>query len=317
MNATLTDRYIDATIRSLPAETQQDVREELSASITDAVEARVEQGEDLVAAERAVLTELGDPAALAAGYAERPLHLIGPHHYLAWLRLLRTLLLIIPPIAMVGAGLAHALTGAGVGTVIGEAIGIGLSAAVHLCFWVTLVFVVLERTGVESRTTWDVDQLPEKRENGTGRSDLIASLVFLAIALGALAWDRLRGLTVVDGEVLPVLDPALWPAGILPLLALILLEAVLAIVIHRRGRWSVGAAVANTAIAVGVAGWTLTLLARDQLLNPELVDRLSPAGGSDPGVLGVVGVVLVILVLAIAAWDVVDGWVKTTRDRRR
>lgn len=317
MPSTYTSRYIDATARSLPADLQEDVREELAASIADAVEARLEQGEDPAAAERAVLTELGDPAALAAGYADRPLHLIGPRYYLTWLRLLKTLVIIVVPLATLGAGIAHALAGAAPETVIGEAIGIGLSVAVHLFFWVTLVFVVLERTGTEPGTTWDVDQLPEERSTGTGRSDLIASLVFLAIVLGALLWDRLRGLTVVDGEILPVLDPALWPVGILPLLGFIVLEAVLAIVIFRRGRWDIPTAVVNTLLAAGFAAWSLTLLGQDRLVNPELVEGLSREGGVAPGTLGVVGVLLTVFILVIAAWDTVDGWIKTARDRRR
>src|SRR5690625_6334720 len=57
---------------------QDDVRAELTTSITDAIDARTEQGEDPETAERAVLTELGDPAVLAAEYVDRPLHLIGP-----------------------------------------------------------------------------------------------------------------------------------------------------------------------------------------------------------------------------------------------
>ena len=67
MSATLTERYISATIRSLPAESQEDVRAELAASIADAVEARTEQGEDPGAAEHEVLTGLGAPAGGAAG----------------------------------------------------------------------------------------------------------------------------------------------------------------------------------------------------------------------------------------------------------
>ena len=46
-------------------------------------------GQDPATAEREVLTELGNPAQLAARYADRRLQLIGPTYYLAWLRLLK------------------------------------------------------------------------------------------------------------------------------------------------------------------------------------------------------------------------------------
>lgn len=317
MTSTLTTRYIDATARSLPADLEQDVREELTASIADAVEARIEQGEDPAAAERAALTELGDPAILAAGYTDRPLHLIGPRYFLTWKRLLTTLMIVVVPLATIGSAIAHVLTGTSIENVIGEAIGIGISAAMHLFFWVTIIVVILERTGADTGTTWDVDQLPEERGTGTGRSDLIASLAFLAIAVGALFWDHLRGLTVVDGEILPVIDPALWPTGILPLFAIILLEALFAVAIFRRGHWDIPSAVLNTLIAAGFAGWALTLLGQGRLLNPALLERLSEKGEQVQGAVGVTGALLVAFILLIALWDIIDGWVKTARHRRR
>ena len=115
MTTSLTERYISATITSLPPDAQDDVRAELEGSIADAIEARLDQGEDPDDAEREVLTELGDPAALAAGYADRPLHLLGPRYYLAWKQLLRILLMIVPVCAVVGVALAQVIAGASVG----------------------------------------------------------------------------------------------------------------------------------------------------------------------------------------------------------
>ena len=105
--ATLTERYISATIRSLTPEVQDDVRAELQASIADAIDAKLEQGETPSAAERAVLSELGDPGILAAGYADRPLHLIGPKYYLVWGRLLKLLLWIVPACVFGGVAVSY------------------------------------------------------------------------------------------------------------------------------------------------------------------------------------------------------------------
>ncbi|WP_270408386.1 permease prefix domain 1-containing protein [Brachybacterium paraconglomeratum] len=317
MSATLTERYISATIRSLPAESQEDVRAELAASIADAVEARTEQGEDPEAAEREVLTGLGDPAVLAAGYADRPLHLLGPRYYLTWRRLLILLLWIVPACALVGVGLSQALIGADTGTIIGQAISTALTAAVHVTFWTTLVFVVLERTGADTAETWSVEDLPEPKETGTGRADLIASLVFLGLVLAALGWDRLIGLVRIEDDWLPVLHPGLWPLWTLLLVAIVLAEMVHAIVLHARGRWSTGLAVANTVLALLFAGWALALFANDLLLSPELLQLARTVGDIDAQSMHALGVILVVSILAVAAWDVVDGWLKTLRDRRR
>jgi len=317
MPATLTERYISATVRSLPPESQEDVRAELAASIADAVEARLDQGEEPEVAEREVLTGLGDPAVLAAGYADRPLHLLGPRHYLTWRRLLILLLWIVPACALVGVGLSQALIGAGVGTIIGQAISTALTAAVHVAFWTTLVFVILERTGADTGERWSVDDLPEPKETGTGRADLIASLVVLGLVLAALAWDRLIGLVRIEGDWVPVLHPGLWPLWTAVLVAIVLGEAVHAVVLHARGRWSTGLAVMNTVLAVAFVSWALTLFGNGRLLNPELLELARTVGGIDAEAMHTLGVILVLSILVIAVWDVIDGWVKTRRDARR
>ncbi|MFD6817091.1 MULTISPECIES: permease prefix domain 1-containing protein [Microbacterium] len=324
MTATLTERYISATIRSLPPETQGDVRAELEASIADAVEARIDLGEDPQEAERAALTALGDPGALAAGYADRPLHLIGPRYYLAWWRLLKLLLMIVPVCALGGVALGQTIAGAPVGEVISSAVLATGGTILHVCFWTTLVFVILERSGTDAGMKWDVDQLPEASDDGVGRNELIASLVFLGLAVGALLWDRFRGFVVVDGEALPILDPGLWPWGIGVLFLLIVAEAVFAIVVYRRRGWSTALAVVNTVLAVAFLAWTLTLLLTGDLVNPDFLAHIVAAGGdgfaagdaeaADEG--GIFRILAVLLGFGIAlgvGWDIVDGWRKARR----
>ena len=79
-------------MRSVPDKQRDDLAAELRASIADDIDARIDAGEPAADAERAVLSELGDPDKLGAGYAERPLWLIGPRYYLQWRRLVTLLL---------------------------------------------------------------------------------------------------------------------------------------------------------------------------------------------------------------------------------
>ncbi|HWM16349.1 MAG TPA: permease prefix domain 1-containing protein, partial [Microbacterium sp.] len=136
MNATtLTDRYVAAAMRTVPEKQRDDLAAELRASIDDQIEARVDGGEPRVTAERSVLTDLGDPDKLAAGYTERPLYLIGPRHYLDWWRLLKLLLAIVLPVSAFGVALGQTLSGAGFGEIVGSVIATLISVAVHLGFW--------------------------------------------------------------------------------------------------------------------------------------------------------------------------------------
>ncbi|MDN5687444.1 MAG: permease prefix domain 1-containing protein [Brachybacterium sp.] len=317
MATTLTERYISATIASLPPETQDDVRAELETSIADAVEARQDQGEDAAAAERAALTELGDPAALAAGYADRPLHLLGPRYYLAWWRLLKLLLAIVPACVAVAVALALVLAGADVGEIIGQTIAVTITATVHLFFWTTLVFVVLERTGADTGHRWDVDQLPEARPTGTGRADLIASVIFGGLGIGALLWDRFRSFVRIDGESISILHPELWPWALLGLFVLIAAEVGLAAMLSLRGRWTVPFAVLNTALAVLFLSWALTLLGNGLLVNPVFLDVVLRDNGVTPETMRIVGILLVFSIVGFSVWDIIDGWVKTRRDAKR
>jgi hypothetical protein len=317
---TLTDRYLDAALRTVPDRQRDDLGAELRASIDDQIEARVDGGEPRDAAERAVLTELGDPDKLAAGYTDRPLHLIGPRYYLDWLRLLKLLLLIVLPAAAFGIGLAQTLAGQPIGAIIGSLVTTLLSVAVHLCFWTTLVFAIVERTGARRGavpTRWSVDQLPEIRPRGVGFGDMIASIVFLAVAAGAVIWDLTIGF-VPDagqaGEPLSFLNPGLWPWWIAGLFLLFALEATLAVVVYLVGRWTPALAVVNAVLALAFAVPALVLLAQGQLLNPEFFPTVVGAEGEE--IAAIVGGVFATGIVLVTIWDIADAVIKTVRARR-
>lgn len=314
MTATLTDRYIAATVKSLPPGLQPEVRDELQASIADAVDARTDQGEPQDSAERAVLTELGDPGILAARYADRPLHLIGPKYYLTWWRLLKLLLAIVPAFAFAGVAIGQAVSGAGVGPIIGESIAVALTAAVHVAFWTTLVFFVLERTGADTGVRWSVDQLPEDARSGTGRADLIGSLVMLAFFAVALLWDRFRGFVPTDGDAISMINPELWPWGVGVLFALMAAEAALAIAVYARGRWTTPLAWLNAAVAAAVLSLGLIALARGILFNPEFVDLVA-GNGVNADAQAVLVVLTGIGIAGVSIWDALDGFLKARRAR--
>ena len=316
---TLTDRYVAAAMRTVPEKQRDDLGAELRASIADQVDGRTENGEDHAAAERAVLTELGDPDKLAAGYTDRPLHLIGPKYYLDWWRLLKLLLWIVLPAAAFGIALAQTLDGQSIGAIIGNVLATLLSVAVHLCFWTTLVFVIVERTGADRKEfgTWTVDQLPEPRPRGVGFGDMIATLVFLAVGAGAVIWDLTIGFVPAfvtgSGEPLSFLNPGLWPWWIAGLFVLMALEATLAVVVYLVGRWTPALAVANAVLALAFAVPALILLTQGQLLNPAFFPAVVGEDGAE--VAAIVSTVFGFGIAILAIWDIVDVVRKTIRSR--
>ena len=316
---TLTDRYVDAAMRTVPEPQRDDLAAELRASIDDQVEARVESGEPRDDAERAVLTELGDPDILAARYIDRPLWLIGPRYYLTWWRLTKLLWAIVPVCAAFAVALAQMIAGSGFGEVIAAVVSITLSVVVHIGFWTTLVFFVVERStrsadvGLVGR--WSPDDLPEPRQRGAGLSDLVASLVFLAIAAGAILWDRFVGLAyTTETGWMPFLDPGLWPWWIGALFVVMVFEALLAVSVYAKGRWDVGSATVNLFLNLTIAGGALWLLSQQQLINPEFFPAVIPADSAEI-VTTVIRMIFGFGVVAIAAWDSVDAYLKARRAR--
>ncbi len=139
----LTERYLAATLRGIPEKQRPDVERELRSSIADAVEDRVANGEDRVAAETAVLEELGNPTRLAAGMTGRPLYLIGPELFVAYRYILFLLLGIVVPIVGVVETVVEINGGAGIGSALLAGIGGALTVGVHVAFWVTLAFAIV------------------------------------------------------------------------------------------------------------------------------------------------------------------------------
>ncbi|WP_210506071.1 permease prefix domain 1-containing protein [Naasia sp. SYSU D00057] len=311
---TLTDRYVYAALRSLPEEKRADIDRELRASIEDAVDARVEEGVSPRDAEREVLTEFGDPGRLAAGYADRPLHLIGPALFLDWWRLLKLLLAVVLPVATAGVVLGQLIAQQPVGTIIGTAVTTLLSVTVHLGFWVTLVFAVLERTtGRQGFSEWTPDSLPELPAPGRmGFGEVIASAVFAVILGGLLIWQQVSSVFRDEGgRPIPLLDPELWSLWIPYLLALLVLEVVFAFVVWRHGRWTYGFAAVNVVTSLLFAVPALWLLFTEQLLNRAFFAEFGRDWLIEPG--SVTVTITAFVIIGITLWDIVDAFLKARR----
>jgi hypothetical protein len=311
-----TERYVAAAMRTVPEAQRADLGAELRGSIDDQIDARVDNGEAFDEAEKAVLTELGDPEKLAAGYTDRKLSLIGPRYYLDWWRLLKLLWAIVPVCAVVGVSIGMTIAGEGFGAIMGTVWSVLISSIVHVGFWTTLVFVIVERTEAHANRgvgTWTLEQLPQLHQRGVGFPELVANLVFLVLIAGALLWDRFIGFVPGFGG-LSFFDDGLWPWWMLVLAVLMLCEAALSIVVYLRGRWTIGLAVGNAVLALAVAVPAVVLVVQGRLLNPDFFPTLLGESGGEVG--DIVRIVAGFLIAGIALWDIIDVALKTARARR-
>jgi hypothetical protein len=262
----LIDRYVYTALRRIPEQQRGDIDRELRASIEDAVDARVEAGEEHDAAVEGTLTELGDPDRLADQYAGRRNHLIGPELFPAWRRLLTILLLTVLPIVVTVDAVAQIIDDPDVGKVIGGAVTAVLTVGTQMAFWVTAVFAVVERTGAggkELTLNWTLKDLPKYAPSGIDRTEVGAGVVWPVLLIAALVLQQFSFTEV------PVLNPHNWTFWWPYLIVALVLSAVYQIWLYRRGGYDRTVSVVNAVQQLIFAVPLVWLLATDRFFNPE------------------------------------------------
>jgi hypothetical protein len=314
-SGSLTDRYITAALKGVPADRRGDAEAELHASIDDAIAARVQLGESVDVAEKEVLTGLGDPMRRSAGYSGRPLYLIGPDFYPDYVRLLRLLISIVVPVIAVVVGLASGTAGADAAQAVLSGLAAGFNVGVQVALWVTVVFAIVDRVAKRPRGTasgWDLGDLPELPPNRVGLGETVGSVCGLALLAWVLLWQPGYQETFdAGGPSIPILDPALTSFWIPYLVVVLASSIVMEIVTYRVGHWTIPLAVINTVLSLAFAIPVIWLIASGQLLNPAFVSTVGT--GEFARVAELVPTIVAWVVGVICAVDITDAWRKAVR----
>ena len=318
----LTERYLAAVLRGIPEKQRPDVDRELRSSIADAVEDRVANGEDRRAAETAVLEELGDPTRLAAGMSGRPMYLIGPELFIAYRYILLLLLGISVPIVGVVQALVEINGGAGIGQAILTGLFGALTVGVHIAFWVTLSFAVVERIDPAAwkdadlhdlKKPWTVEHLPELPTSGAvGVGETVGEIVTLGISIGGLIYLRdWSWVSDANGDPIPLFDPALWDFWFPALIAVLALTAVFHIVKLMVGRWTIGLALVHAVLLAAFAVPFAALARNGALVNPVFAEAVGWPELVEGG--GIAMVVVAAATLLINGWEAISGFRRARR----
>ena len=321
----LTERYLAAALRGIPEGQRADVEGELRSSIADAVEDRVAAGEDRAAAEKAVLEGLGNPVRLAAEYAGRPLHLIGPELYLVYRFLLLRLVAVVVPIVFIVLTAVALLGGSGFLGALVDGFGGALTTGVHLAFWVTVVFAFLERADAARETRseivgatgrWKVDMLPDPGKEGVSAGDAVGEVITVVITIGGLLFLRdLSWVTDAAGVVLPLFDQAFTGFWFPVLIAILAAVALLQVVVYLVGRWTLPLAAGFTVLELAFALPLIVLALGGNVINPAFVAEIGwpeLARGDGLAMLALAGVTAL-----VTAWEIFDAFRRALRPQRR
>ena len=289
----LIDRYIAEVGRHLPEKERADIEAEIRSMLEDMIDEHRERVRTAASADDQVITEvleqLGDPKLLAYNYAPPKRYLIGPDWYEGYIKILqRVLFTAVPIVAVVRFVLTITQDPLDFVNAIGEAVGSAFSVGVQILFWVTLVFVFLERSEEKpddlpksSSQPWTIAQLPTMSR--TRQISVVETVMNIAVLLFLLIWialpfalDRFRG----EPITVPFLHPNLWnfwlPAFFI-LMALTLVHEVFKLKI---GNWTPALTVTNVILGLISIAYIAALVTSQDVINPEFLARLDSSLGS-------------------------------------
>lgn len=289
----LIEIYIQEVTRRLPEKNREDIALELRSTIEDMLPDDYSE-EDV----KAVLEKLGNPAALASGYRDQPMHLIGPRYFDVYISLLKMILPIAAVIALISMIAEYFIGYSGeeaivnvVLTIMGEGIWNIIAVGIQVFFWLTLVFAIIERTDKgkdqqplsASLKKWTPDDLKSityiPKKKAITKFEVFGSLMWTAIWATLYFYaNHLIGIYEGGGDRLDVI-PALnqevlfryWPF----VLVVIALDITLALYKLIKGQWTKKMAIFNTAIELFATIVFIVLLSNPNLLHQEFITYMS------------------------------------------
>lgn len=313
----LIDRYIAEVGRHLPEKDRADIEAEIRSTLEDGIEERGGANEANV---KSVLQEFGDPASIAEKYSSPKHYLIGPLWYDGYIETLKRVLSTVLPIFLVVTFLVQLANqpGSVIGSLI-EAAGNSFYVALQIVFWVTIGFIVAERTGADPNDApskqirpWTPDQLPplpKKRQ-----MDISEVVTSMALVIGGgllIAWSP-RILSIQNnGDTIPFLHPNLWNVWLPIFFVLVGLTVIHEVFKLAIGNWTRALTITNVILGVAAIAYIVALITTQNVFNPAFVAALAESGarGAQEATSWATGTINVtaVIIIGIYVWDMVDS----------
>jgi hypothetical protein len=325
------DRYVYAVTEHLPQDTREDVSLELRANIEDMLP------EDPTESDvRAVLEKLGNPAKLSNEYSQQKRYLIGPSMYDSYFSVLK---LVIGIVAIVFTSLTlldWVLTPPMYGNFAKmstrffiDILVAPIQGVLQGFLWVTLTFVVLERSGINEgkmpfvKKKWTPDDLPVipvSKGRKISRGETIFSM-FCTVFFTALLYfnPQLIGVYTKGHSGLTLLEPIFVVERLQSYMIIILIFAIIQLCIFIwkfiAMQWNYPLAIANASHNVALSILVCVMVSDTSLFNSELLLRISSF--TETHLTEITSTwfrnslwISVAVFVAISLWDSIMGFVK-------
>ncbi|MBD1383094.1 HAAS signaling domain-containing protein [Metabacillus arenae] len=322
----LIEVYIQEVTRRLPEKNREDIALELRSTIEDTLPDDYSE-KDV----KAVLEKLGNPAALASGYRDQPMHLIGPRYFDVYVSLLKMILPIAAVIALISMIAEYFIGYSGeeaivnvILTIMGKGVWNIIEVGIQVFFWLTLVFVIIERTdkgkdqqplsaSLQKWTPEDLKSIPYiPKKKAITKLEVFGSLMWTAIwATFYFYANHLVGVYDGSGAGISALNQDVllfyWPI----VLVVIALEIGLALYKLIKGQWTKKMAIFNTALELIATVVFIVIVSNPNLMHQEYITYMSGLFNTTAMQFEtwIVGGVIIIFILS-AAFNVFDGFRK-------
>lgn len=276
MKNDLTERYIYAVTKRLPAKSREDVSQELRSLIDDMLTERCGQRSPMDKDIRVVLTELGTPNELAAKYDEDGDKCLIAQPYYSTYKFVMKIVLLCVAVGMVIANLILVIIEPqNLGTAIGTLASEFVSSELQCFAIVTIVFAVFSRKGVDLDAEFDLNDLPAvpKKSQEISVWESVAGIVFCVVFLVIMLMVPQVFTAVMTVDDTPTLIPVFDTAVLHGSWVLIVLFAAVGIigeVVNLMER-QYNRKVLVTTLAADVISAVLSILwlTNDSIINPE------------------------------------------------
>jgi hypothetical protein len=325
------DLYIQEVTRRLPEKSREDIALELRSTIEDMLPDDYTE-EDV----KSVLEKMGNPAILASGYLDRPMHLIGPRYFDVYINLLKIILPIAAVISLISLIATTMFSYSGdeaalniILDLAGHGIWEVLSTGIQVFFWLTVVFAIIERTDHKQSQTpltacfkeWTPDDLNNipfiPKEKAISKVEVFLGLLWTAIwASVYFNAASLLGVYEKGSNGLEFVTPTFNQAVLIsywPLVVIVIgLEIALDMYKLKTGHWNRKIAVLNTVMHVVSSVVFIIVISNNQLFNPTFVtyitDLFSLSGDFGNWFAG--GAIFIFLLFAVI--DIYQGYRKAS-----
>jgi hypothetical protein len=287
----LIDRYVYAVTERLPEDIREDVSRELHANIEDMLPENPTESQV-----REVLEKLGNPMKLADEYSPNKKYLIGPGLYGSYFSVLKLVMGIVASV-LVGITLLEwafdppvsgKLTEMSIQFFVNMVVTV-IQGVLQSSLWVTVVFAVLERSGVNEgkipfvKKKWSLDDLPSipvSSKRKISRVETVFSM-FCTVLFTALIYfqPQLIAIYIKGANGITEITPLFMIERLHSYIIIIFIIAIiqLGIFIWKfiSMHWSIPLAVANAALNTVLCIFLIVMLSDNSLFNHEFLSKIS------------------------------------------